>query len=206
MYARSTTFMGRPEAVEDAIAMVRDEVMPAVQEMEGCVGLSMLVDRSSGSCVVTTAWASLPDLESSAPRVAPLRDRAQQLFAGRPEVRVWEIALLHRAHETGDGACARVTWLRTPPEDLDRQVEDFRTATLPQVEQLPGFCSASLLVDRTTGRSALAVVYDSADALAASRQAASGLRAEAVQGTAAEVVDVAELDVVLAHLRVPETV
>ena len=206
MYARSTTFMGRPEAVEDPIAMVRDEVMPAVQEMDGCVGLSMLVDRSSGSCIVTTAWASQPDLESSALKVAPLRDRAHQLFGSRPEVQVWEIALMHRAHETGEGACARVTWLRMPPEDVDRQVEDFRTRTLPQVEQLPGFCSASLLVDRTAGRSALAVVYDSADALAASRQAASGLRADAVQGTAAEVVDVAEFDVVLAHLRVPETV
>ena len=206
MYARSTTFRDRPEAIEDAIAMVRDEVMPAVQEMDGCVGLSMLVDRSSGSCIVTTAWASQPDLESSALKVAPLRDRAHQLFGSRPEVQLWDIALMHRAHETGDGACARVTWLRMPPEDVDRQLEDFRSSTLPQVEQLPGFCSASLLVDRTAGRSALAVVYDSADALAASRQAASGLRADAVRGTPAEVVDVAEFDVVLAHLRVPETV
>ena len=66
MYARSTTFKDRPEAIDDAITLVRDEVMPAVQEMEGCVGLSMLVDRTSGSCIITTAWASLPDLESSA--------------------------------------------------------------------------------------------------------------------------------------------
>ena len=86
------------------------------------------------------------------------------------------------------------------------QVEAFRTDTLPQVEQLPGFCSASLLVDRTTGRSALAVVYDSAEALAESREAATGLRSEAVQGTPTELLDVAEFDVVLAHLRVPETV
>ena len=206
MYARSTTFKDRPEALETVIAMVRDEVMPAVQEMQGCVGLSMLVDRTSGSCIVTTAWASEPDLQSSAPRVAPLRDRAHRLFGSRPEVRVWEIAVLHRAQTSGEGACARVTWLRVPPDEVDEQVAAFRTGTLPQVEQLPGFCSASLLVDRTTGRSALAVVYDSAETLAESRQAAAGLRADAVQGTPAEVVDVAEFDVVLAHLRVPETV
>ena len=206
MYARSTTFKDRPEALEAAVAMVRDEVMPAVQEMQGCVGLSMLVDRTSGSCVVTTAWASHPDLESSAPRVAPLRDRAHQLFGSRPEVRVWEIAVLHRAHTTADGACARVTWLRVPPEEVDEQVETFRTGSLPQIEELPGFCSASLLVDRTTGRSVLAVVYDSAEMLEQSRQAAMGLRAEAVSGTSSQVLDVAEFDVVLAHLRVPETV
>ena len=206
MYARSTTFKDRPEALDDAVALVRDDIMPAVQAMDGCVGLSMLVDRTSGSCIVTTAWASQPDLESSAPRVAPLRDRAHRLFGSRPEVRVWEIAVLHRAHHTGDGACARVTWLRVPPDGVDDQVDSFRMGTLPQVEELPGFCSASLLVDRMTGQMALAVVYDSAEMLDRSREAAMGLRAEAVRGTAAEVVDVAEFDVVLAHLRVPETV
>jgi quinol monooxygenase YgiN len=206
VYARSTTFKDRPAAVDEAVAMVRDEVMPAVQAMDGCIGLSMLVDRSSGSCIVTSAWASQPDLESSAMRVAPLRDRAQQLFGSRPEVRVWEIAVLHRAHTTGDGACARVTWLRVPADAVDEQVDSFRTATLPQVEELPGFCSASLMVDRAAGEMALAVVYDSAEMLDRSREAAMGLRAEAVRGTPAEVVDVAELDVVLAHLRVPETV
>jgi heme-degrading monooxygenase HmoA len=206
VYARSTTFKDRPEALEAAIAMVRDEVMPAVQEMQGCVGLSMLVDRTSGSVVVTTAWASQPDLESSAPRVAPLRDRAHQLFGSRPEVQVWEIAVLHRAHHTGEGACARVTWLRLPREEVDEQIEVFRTGTMPQVEELPGFCSLSLLVDRDTGRSALAVVYDSADALAQSRDAAMDLRADAVRSMSGELLDVAEFDVVLAHLRVPETV
>ncbi len=206
MYARSTTFRDRPAVIEDVIAMVRDDVEPAVQDMQGCVGLSMLVDRTSGSCIVTTAWASLPDLESSAPRVAPLRDRAHQLFGSRPEVQVWEIAVLHRQHPTGEGACARVTWLRLPRDEVDEQVEAFRTGTLPQVEQLPGFCSASLLVDRTTGRAALAVVYDSAEALATSREAATGLRTDAVRAMSGELLDVAEFDVVLAHLRVPETV
>jgi hypothetical protein len=206
VYARSTTFRDRPEAIDDAIALVRDEVMPAVQDLAGCVGLSMLVDRTSGSCIVTTAWASEPDLQSSAPKVAPLRDRAHQLFGSRPEVQAWEIAVLHRAHATGDGACARVTWLRLPRDEVDERVEAFRTGTLPQVEQLPGFCSLSLLVDRMTGRAALAVVYDSAEALAGSREAALGLRADAVRAMSGELLDVAEFDVVLAHLRVPETV
>ena len=48
MHARSTTFTGRPELLETGIAVVRDEVLPAVQEVPGCVGLSMLVDRTAG--------------------------------------------------------------------------------------------------------------------------------------------------------------
>ena len=48
MYARSTTVNGDPKALDGAIAYVRDEVMPMVQEMDGCIGLSMLCDRDSG--------------------------------------------------------------------------------------------------------------------------------------------------------------
>ena len=206
MYARSTTFKDRPEAIDDAITMVRDEVMPAVQEMEGCVGLSMLVDRTSGSCIVTTAWASLPDLESSAPRVAPMRDRAHRLFGTRPEIRVWEIAVLHRAHTVGEDACARVTWSRLQREQMDEHRESFTTHLLPQVEQLPGFCSLSMLVDRETGLATIAVVYESREALERNRPAALELRAEAMRRLPSELLDVAEFEVPLAHLRVPETV
>ena len=58
MYARSTTVRAHPEALDDGIAYVRDKILPAVRKMDGCIGLSMLVDRTSGRCVVTTASAS----------------------------------------------------------------------------------------------------------------------------------------------------
>ncbi len=206
MHARSTTFRDRPEALDGGIALVRDEVMPALLQLPGCVGMSMLVDRGSGTCIVTTAWTDEQALRASAGAVAPLRSLAQRHFGAAPAVHSWEIGLLHRAHATGPGARARVTWMRMPRGLVDRQLEAFRTVLLPRAEALPGFCSASLLVDRLTGRSALAVVYDSAEALVASRATAAGLRADVVRRTSSELLDVAELDVALAHLRVPETV
>ena len=206
MHARSTTFRDRPAAVESGIALVRDELMPALLELPGCTGLSMLVDRGPGTCIVTTAWESESALRASADVVARLRRRAQEHFDVRPTVHAWEIALLHRAHATGEGARARVTWLRMPRGLVDAHTSDFRDLLLPRAEVLPGFCSASLLVDRLTGRAALAVVYDSAEALEASRRPAAGLRADVVRRTSSELLDVAELDVALADLRVPETV
>ena len=206
MHARSTTFLHRPDAVESGIAVVRDEVMPVLLDLPGCVGLSMLVDRTAGTCIVTTAWESELALRASAEVVVPLRRRLQQHFGVRPAVHAWEIGLLHRAHATGDGARARVTWLRLPRRLIDTHLETFRTVLLPRAELAPGFCSASLFVDRLTGRSAVAAVYDSAESLAASRPVAAALRTEVVRRLSGELLDVVELDVALAHLRVPETV
>lgn len=206
MHARSTTFKDKPEAIDAAIALVRDEVMPTTTALEGCVGLSMLVQREAGGCIVTSAWESEQALHASEHRVAPLRDRAMQLFGGRPEVRVWEIAVLHRLRHLPDGACARVTWTRVDPAMVDRQLDMFRTDVLPHIENLPGFCSTSLLVDRRTGAGALATIYESDDALAESREPASDLRVDALKSMSTELLDVAEFEVALAHLRVPETV
>ena len=206
MHARSTTFTGRAEAVDAGTAVVRDEVLPALLAVPGCVGLSMLVDRESGRCIVTTAWESEQVLRASAAQVMPLRARAQQVLGSRPEVRTWQVGLLHRAHLTPDGAWARVTWTRLRREQMEEHRDVFASDVLPQIEALPGFCSASLLLDRLTGRSAVAVVYESREALTEARGAALVLRSEALRRRPSELLAVAELEVVLAHLRVPETV
>lgn len=205
MFARSTTFKGKPSAVDDGIALVRDEVMPKVLAMPGCIGLSLLADRESGSCITTTSWEDADRMRASQSAVASLRDRAQQIFGDRPEVREWEIAVLHRLRATPAGACARVTWTRVDPSAMDQQLYVFRVGTLPQMEDLPGFCSASLLIDRSTGKSALAATYESREAMTDSRDPAMDLRRESMTRMGAQLIDVAEFEVALAHLRVPET-
>lgn len=207
MYARTTTVQGNPAHVDDGIAFVRDEVMPALQGMDGCIGVSMLVDRETGGVIVTSSWESREAMRATETAIGPMRDRAQQVLSGgRPEVKEWDIAVLHRARPIPEGACARVTWTRIDPKVLDPMLAYFRMSVLPEIEQLPGFCSASLLVDHATGLGALAAVYDSQAALDASRDAAMMLRSDATSKMEAELIDVAVFDVAVAHLRVPETV
>lgn len=76
MYARSTTIQAQPLSIDIGIAHVRDVVMPALTEIDGCVGLSLLVDRQSGTCIATSSWESIDAMRGSAARVAPIRDRA----------------------------------------------------------------------------------------------------------------------------------
>ncbi len=206
MYARSTTVRGDPQKVDDAIAYVRDEVMPTVQHMSGCVGLSMLCDRDAGRCIVTTAWADDTAMHATEEAVRPMRERVREVFGGDVEVNEWEIALLHRMHEAPDGACTRVTWTRGDPAEADRMTDTFRMALLPRLEDIDGFCSVSVLVNRDNGMCALAATYASREALMASREAVAAMRDEFTSQLGMDVMDIGEFDLVLAHLRVPETV
>jgi hypothetical protein len=50
VYARSTTFHGRPGNIDAGIAFIRSEAWPMLEQVEGCRGLSLLVDRETGQC------------------------------------------------------------------------------------------------------------------------------------------------------------
>ncbi|GAA1600705.1 antibiotic biosynthesis monooxygenase [Kribbella sancticallisti] len=204
MYARSTTFMARPESVDAGIAQVRDEVMPELDQMEGCIGLSMLADRMSGRCIVTSAWRSEDAMRATDQTLQPIRERIGETMGSSPEVEEWEIAVLHRDHKSSPGACVRATWLRVEPSDLDRAIDVYKLASLPRAEELEGFCSASLLVDRSSGRAVSSVTYDSMEAMGRNREAAEQMRMSASKDAGAEVMDVGEFELTLAHLRVPE--
>lgn len=206
MYARSTTIHGNPEAMDAGISYVRDRVMPAVQGLDGFVGLSMLVDRDNGSCIVTSAWSEADALHRSAASVKAMRLRAAHIMGGEAEVMEWDIAVLHRKHQTHNGACARVIRTSGDPGQLDRLVDTFRLAMLPRIEELPGFVSVSLLVDRASGRTAAAVSYDSRQSMAEAEQPGMALRQEFARDLGLDVTDVAAYDIAVAHLRVPETV
>ncbi len=206
MYARSTTVEARPESIDDGIRFIRDEVMPALQAMEGCTGMSMLVDRHSGRCIATSAWSSAEAMHASNESVAGMRSRAAEMLGGDMHVEQWEVAVMHRDHPTHDGAAARVTWMTTAPADLDRAIDTFKIGVLPMAEQLPGWCSASLFVDRATGRAVVTSTYESADALDASRDQAAELRGRTAKEADGAIQEVAEFELVLAHLHVPEMV
>lgn len=206
MYARSTTVRGNPQAIDDGIAYVRDTVLPTIGGMDGSVGLSMLCDRESGRTIVTTAWADADALHRSADGVMAMRRRAAEIMQGPAEVQEWEIAVLHRLHGTHNGACARVIWTRADPAAMERMLEAFRMSMLTRMEDLPGFDSCSVMVDRATGQAATAVIYDSRHSMEEAEQPGMSMRQDFTAQMGMETTEVAAFDVVLAHLQVPETV
>ncbi|MCZ2859976.1 antibiotic biosynthesis monooxygenase [Blastococcus sp. VKM Ac-2987] len=204
MYARSNTVHADPERMDDGIAFARDEVMPAVLSMPGCMGLSMLCDRQAGRSIVTTSWDSQESMSASRDAVRAMRERAADVMGGQFDVREWEIAVLHRAHRAPEGAWCRVTWTRGDPARMDDMTETFRTGLIPRLDEVPGFCSVSMMGDRQTGMGVTTAAYDDRGALERSAEAVRGMREQFTQQMGLEITDMAEFELVIHHLRVPE--
>lgn len=198
MYARSTAFHGRPGNIDAGIAFIESEAGPMLVKIEGCRGLSMLVDRETGHCIATSSWEDEAAMRDSDEQLRPIRDRGRDILGGSMQVDEWEIAIMHRSHH---GECCRVSWLQG---DVDSMTETMRAGILPELEQTAGFCSASLLVNRSTGLGCATTAWETRAAMEASRSAADTMRSRVAADAAGEIVDVHEFDLAYAHLHVPE--
>jgi heme-degrading monooxygenase HmoA len=198
VHARSITLHGRPEKIDAGITFITTEAAPMLAGIEGCRGLSLLVDRATGQCVVTSSWETEAAMLASNEQLRPLRDRGRDVFGGSMQIDEWEIAVMHRTHH---GECCRVSWLKG---DVEAMTSTFRMTILPDLEQIAGFCSASMLVNRATGIGCATTVWETRAAMEASRTAADDMRHRAASDAGGSIVEVHEFDLAYAHLHVPE--
>jgi hypothetical protein len=198
VYARSTTFHGKPGSIDAGIKFIENEAGPMLGATEGCRGLSFMVDRETGQCIATSSWTDEATMVVSDVALRPLRDRGREVLGGSMQVDEWEIAVMHRSHH---GECCRASWIQG---DLNIMVDTFRFAILPSLEQTAGFCSASLLVNRYDGLACATTGWETRAAMAASRTNADELRNRTAMDAGGTIVDVHEFDLAYAHLHVPE--
>jgi heme-degrading monooxygenase HmoA len=192
-------------SMDNGLAYMRDELTRELENIDGFVGISLLVDRESGRCIITTAWETEDAMSASADKAKELRSQATERFDGNVEkIEDWEIGVLHRDHQSRDGACARVTWIKVPPDQANKAMDIYKSDVLPALEDLQGFCSASMLMNHSSGRAVSTATFDSREAMESNREQAKELRNTRSREMGADVLDVGEFELAIAHLRVPE--
>lgn len=204
MFARSSSYSADPALLDAGIAYVKDQVMPMTAAMDGCAGLSMMVDRITGRCIATTSWEGTDSMMASNEVLTPVRERLDEILGAHARVEEWDVVAMHRDHLTHRGCCTRVTWLRTDHADVDRGIDIYKYGVLPRMEELDGFCSASLMVNRGMSRACATASFDSQEAMEASREESWAIRDTTVREAGVDVMDAEEFELTLAHLRVPE--
>jgi heme-degrading monooxygenase HmoA len=205
VYARTTTIEANASSLDTGIAYLRETVMPLLEGLDGYIGISLLVDRKSGRCITTSAWESEDAMHACASAVEDVRNHAAEIMGdnGTPTVDEWEIAVLHREHEAGEGACVRVTWANVDPAQVDSGIEVFKSA-LPAMQELDGMCSASLFVDRARGRGVTSVAFESADAMERNHDEIERLKGSVSEEAAALIFEERDFELAISQLRVPE--
>jgi heme-degrading monooxygenase HmoA len=98
---------------------------------------------------------------------------------------------------------ARVTWVEGPPDQLEQGIRAFREQVVPAARRLAGFSGVSLLVDRSTGRSASVTYWESEPALRDSEAAASALRTQATQASGARVREIERFELLFQERSAP---
>jgi hypothetical protein len=92
VFARVTTFQGKPETFDEGTRITNSEVIPAAQKIPGFKGGYWLGDRKTGKGYAITFWASQEELEASAQTATQLRSGAlQKLGATLVAVETFEV-------------------------------------------------------------------------------------------------------------------
>jgi len=92
---------------------------------------------------------------------------------------------------------ARVTRVRGNSESMEAGIAHFRDTLIAQLEQMPGFQDAVLMVDREHGDALAISMWDSAEALRESERRADTLREESASQMAASVTSVERFEIVV---------
>ena len=205
MYARSTTFQAKASSIDAGIGLIRDEVHA----------------RGAGHVRLHGT------VHDGRPPVRPMhRDQrlgiagpdARQRRRDRPRSANGPARCSAARHSPRNGRSPSCTGTTTPirapvsgpPGPMATRRDRPGNRHLPDGHHAgawrtcEGFCSASMFVDRMDGRAVTSVTYDSRQAMDSSRDAAMTLRRTTARDTGVDILDVAEFDLLVAHLRVPE--
>lgn len=203
MRARVNLITADPDRMADTIGYIKTSVRPAVDSMDGSLGLSLYANAEIGVAVLESFWASREALIHSEQMAAPRRTDVVRRAVGTVSVERYRVPVYEREAPLDTAAGLRLTRMDVDPPRIEDTVECFGVTVVPRLaDAAGGFCGALLLVDRDTGRSISETMWASRKALAASRGEAAAVRVETVQSTGALIRAVEEYDLVFSTARI----
>lgn len=179
MHVRITTVTGASD-IDGGLALLRDQVVPQMQQQTGFRGLSAAGDRAAGVVTVLSVWDSQADLQASESAADKARGDTLRLMGGevsveRYEQTVWEVG----DTRPGPGAKLHIRNIKLDPDRIDDNLNFFRQTVVPDMKTRPGFLAVRQLIDRNTGEGRVGSIWADQDSLAASLAQSEQRRAAA---------------------------
>jgi hypothetical protein len=96
MYARVTTIQTSPYRLEEAIWVLKEQVVPVIEQQNGFKGYLMFVDRSTGKSINVTLWEDEVDRDVTGPNSTYYRDaigKIVPLLTDAPQIEDLELVI-----------------------------------------------------------------------------------------------------------------
>ncbi len=201
MYTRATRVQSPPDGIEKGIAYFKEKVVPAAKAAPGNAGAVLLVARKTGSAVGITLWETAQALSASEQMGITSRTQSAAAMGGSiVNVERFEQVIQDRAQPPKAGVFVRFNTVAGTPQRIDNAIK-FMEKQLPVVRAQKGYRALLMNVDRMTGRSTVATVWDTLADLEASEPKVSGLRRDAADAAGATDVKVEIFEAAFAEVK-----
>jgi heme-degrading monooxygenase HmoA len=199
MFARVSILEGDPARADEAVAYIREEIVPQARQLEGSRGILSLVDRATGSGTTITFWDSEEALRASEETADRMRgDAAAATESAIAAVERYEVVIDERSPKRDGGSLfGRVTTVEGDPGTVDEAIIYTREKLVPAARQLDGNHGLLTLIDRATGKGLTITFWESEEAMRATEEAANQLRDDATQTLGEDIVGVDRYEIVL---------
>ena len=180
--------------VDAGVNLIRDQVLPICQAQKGYLGTTVSADRANSLVGIITMWETAEDREASNDALAQSRIDVANAVGGSFTVENYEQVVMEANAMPAVGSALSVARLSMSPDQMDANIDYFRSTPMPEMLATSGVQAVRNLVNRETGQAIVGVVFSDADAMAAAAGAAASRReAAAARGITFESISNREI-------------
>ncbi|TAN34605.1 hypothetical protein EPN29_02520 [bacterium] len=202
-----TRLQTSPDALEKGIAFFKEKVVPKARTTPGNGGAVLLVDRKTGSAIGITMWETTHALNASEQFGIDSRSQSAAATGGSiVDVDRFEQVIADRPQPPKAGVFVRFNTVAGVPDKIDNVIRFMQKEVLPVLQAQKGYRATLVNVNRQTGRSSVATVWDTLADLEASEPRVSSLRRDAADAAGATDVKVEIFEAAFAEIKQPSRV
>ena len=160
MFVRLQYLTGDPGSFDRLTGYVRSQLQPALEGLDGSIGVAVWADPLAGDVIVASVWASAATLAASESAEAPLRTQVAELTGSTVRVEQYEAALVDALRPIRVGNVTRIITISATAEHVCDHLSWAREQVIPVLRGLPGYHAYFCGVDPHTGRAVVMTTYD----------------------------------------------
>jgi hypothetical protein len=190
-----------PLALRGCINYIENEVRPVVESQPGNLGLSLLASPEHGVAVYESLWASRNELGASEQVAASLRGEMARQARGSVTAAQYQIPVFEQEAPLRGGEGVRLTRIEVTRSAVTDVIEAFGDSAVPLLAGTPGFRSALLFADRSSGHLVSQTIWWDPRARAASPSVAAVIRADVLDAANCQIRAVVDYSLVFSSAR-----